>query len=113
MVCVAITERGEKTGELNAASHCVRNSEREKEAESRGERHCGSMSVCSRYAVVCFDIYLYGCVSVREQQVILLLQASENRVSRRHDCGRREREPGQDFWISCYVTFSHREESSS
>lgn len=36
MACVAITERGEKPGELNAASHCVQKREKAYERKRHG-----------------------------------------------------------------------------
>lgn len=77
---------------------CIRErkSERERRRHRAGEKGIVGARVFAAdirlFARKDFDIYLYGCVSIRKQQVILVFQANENRVSRRgrSDCGRRE-----------------------
>lgn len=73
---------------------CKRERKRMRERDmEQGERHCGSMSVRSRYSIVCLQslchLFVQLCIS-QIQQVILLLQANENSVRGRSDCGRRE-----------------------
>lgn len=67
-------ERGEKPGELNAASHCALKKKRMREREVVQEREASWKHGCLQQISSCllaksFDIYLYGCVSKKHSKL--------------------------------------------